>query len=96
MSSSCLLAVVVIITLSSFLIGCEPLALRDSITSPTDLKIKLILRRADEIYQKVGLVKNVIDLMGDFASQGIRLVHRNKRIERFYRRWFNKIYLLPF
>ena len=32
-----------------------------------------------------------IDLMGDFASQGIRLVHRNKRIERFYRRWFKKI-----
>jgi hypothetical protein len=54
-------------------------------------KLKLILRRADEVYQRVGLVKNVIDLMGDFASQGIRLVHRNKRIERFYRRWFKKI-----
>lgn len=55
------------------------------------LKIKNILRRADDIYQRVGLVKNVIDLMGDFASQGIRLVHKNKRIERFYRRWFKKI-----
>lgn len=54
-------------------------------------KIKNILNRADEIYQRVGLVKNVIDLMGDFASQGIRLVHKNKRIERFYRRWFKKI-----
>ncbi len=29
--------------------------------------IKGILRRADDIYQRVGLVKNVIDLMGDFA-----------------------------
>ncbi len=55
------------------------------------VKIKLILRRAEDIYQRVGLVKNVIDLMGDFASQGIRLVHKNKRIERFYRRWFKKI-----
>jgi hypothetical protein len=55
------------------------------------IKIKLILRRAEDIYQTVGLVKNVIDLMGDFASQGIRLVHKNKRIERFYRRWFKKI-----
>jgi hypothetical protein len=54
-------------------------------------KIKLILQRAEHIYQTVGLVKNVIDLMGDFASQGIRLVHRNKKIERFYRRWFKKI-----
>jgi hypothetical protein len=29
--------------------------------------------------------------MGDFGSQGIRLVHKNKRIERFYRTWFKKI-----
>lgn len=54
-------------------------------------EIKMILQRADRIYQRVGLVKNVIDLMGDFASQGIRLVHRNKRIERFYQRWFKKV-----
>jgi len=53
--------------------------------------IKAIFNRADLIYNKVGLVKNVIDLMGDFASQGIRLVHPNKRIERFYRKWFEKI-----
>jgi hypothetical protein len=54
-------------------------------------RIKDIIRRADEIYQKVGLVKNVIDLMGDFAAQGIRICHKNKRIERFYRQWFKKI-----
>ena len=53
--------------------------------------LKQILRRADQIYQKVGLVKNVIDLMGDFAVQGIRIVHPNKKIERFYRSWFKKI-----
>jgi hypothetical protein len=46
---------------------------------------------ADQIYNRVGLVKNVIDLMGDFASQGVRLVHPNKRIERFYRNWFDKV-----
>ena len=54
-------------------------------------KLKAILVRAEDIYQRVGLVKNVIDLMGDFATQGVRLSHRNKRIERFYRRWFKKI-----
>ena len=52
---------------------------------------KAILRRADDIYQRVGLVKNVIDLMGDFASQGIIVSHPNKRIERFYRNWFKKV-----
>jgi hypothetical protein len=54
-------------------------------------KIKEILRKSEDIYQRVGLVKNVIDLMGDFAVQGIRLSHPNKRIERFYRHWFKKV-----
>jgi hypothetical protein len=54
-------------------------------------QIKEIIRRADEIYQSVGLVKNVIDLMGDFAVQGIKLSCKSKRTERFYRKWFKKI-----
>jgi hypothetical protein len=53
--------------------------------------IKGIFHKADSIYNRVGLVKNVIDLMGDFASQGIRLVHPNKRVEKFYRKWFEKV-----
>ena len=42
-------------------------------------------------YDRVGIVKNVIDLMGDFASQGISLNHPNKQIEQFYRKWWNMI-----
>ena len=53
--------------------------------------IKGIFYQADLIYNRVGLVKNVIDLMGDFASQGIRLTHKNPRIQRFYRNWFAKV-----
>jgi len=55
-------------------------------------KLKGILRNADLIYSRVGLVKNVIDLMGDFASQGVRISHPNKRIERFYKNWFDKVH----
>jgi hypothetical protein len=53
--------------------------------------VKNIIKKAEDIYQRVGLVKNVIDLMGDFASQGIRIVHKNKRIETFYKQWFKKV-----
>ena len=42
-------------------------------------------------YDRVGIVKNVIDLMGDFASQGIQLNHPNKRVEKFYRKWWDKV-----
>jgi hypothetical protein len=42
-------------------------------------------------YDRVGIIRNVIDLMGDFGSQGIDIVHPNKAIERFYRKWFSQI-----
>lgn len=42
-------------------------------------------------YKKVGLVKNVIDLMGDFGSQGIRLQHPNPKIQQFYNTYWEKI-----
>lgn len=44
-----------------------------------------------EAYKKVGLIKNVIDLMSDFGCQGIKLVHPNPRIQKFYRGWFKKV-----
>ncbi len=42
------------------------------------------MNRCDQVYKNVGLIKNIIDLMGDFTVQGIRLVHPNKRIEKFH------------
>ena len=53
--------------------------------------IKDTILHSDMCYAKHGLIKNIIDLMGDFASQGIRIVHPNKRIERFYQNWFKKV-----
>ena len=44
-----------------------------------------------DAYDKVGIIRNVIDLMGDFGSQGINLVHENKSAERFFNQWFKKV-----
>jgi len=52
---------------------------------------KATMRKCAKAYDNVGLIKQVIDLMGDFASQGIRISHTNKSIERFYRRWWQKV-----
>lgn len=52
---------------------------------------KAVIHRCDEAYQHVGLIKNVIDLMGDFACQGIRISHPNKKIEKFFRNWFARV-----
>jgi hypothetical protein len=44
-----------------------------------------------DAYDKVGIIRNIIDLMGDFGSQGIHIVHQNKSVERFYQQWFQSI-----
>lgn len=55
------------------------------------VKPKDIIAFARYAYRRIGLIHNAIDLMGDFAAQGIRLVHPNKRIERFYNNWFEEV-----
>lgn len=42
-------------------------------------------------YDKVGIVRNVVDLMADFTVKGIKLVHPNPVHERFYREWWQHI-----
>lgn len=42
-------------------------------------------------YETVGIIKNVIDLMGDFGAQGITLHHPNKKTQKFYRNWWDKV-----
>jgi hypothetical protein len=49
---------------------------------------KLIIRMCMDAYENVGIIKNTIDLMGDFASKGIRIVHTNKSTQKFLRQWF--------
>lgn len=49
-------------------------------------RINLCLR----LYKDNGILHNVIDLMGDFASQGIRLQHPVPIVNRFYQTWAHK------
>ena len=44
-----------------------------------------------DAYEKVGIIRNIIDLMGDFGSQGINIVHRDKTVEKFYQQWIRNV-----
>lgn len=50
-----------------------------------------ITRACNLAYKQCGIIRNVIDLMGDFACQGIRLTHRDKKVEKFFQAWFAKV-----
>jgi hypothetical protein len=60
---------------------------RESIPKSQKQAIKMCM----DAYEKVGIIHNVIDLMGDFASQGIELLHEDPKIQNFYRKWFEKV-----
>lgn len=52
-----------------------------------------IVQLSQQIYKKNGLIRNVIDLMSDFASEGLDLRHPVKSQERFYKEWAKKVSL---
>jgi len=52
---------------------------------------KRAIKMCMDAYEKVGIIRNVIDLMGDFGCQGINIVHENRSVEKFYQQWFKKI-----
>jgi hypothetical protein len=52
---------------------------------------KRAIKMCMDAYDKVGIIRNVVDLMGDFGSQGINLVHPNKSAEKFFQQWFRKV-----
>ena len=53
-------------------------------------KQKKIIKMCMDAYDKVGIIRNIIDLMGDFGCKGINIVHENQSVERFYKQWFKK------
>jgi hypothetical protein len=46
-----------------------------------------------EAYENAGIVTNAIDLMVDFALEGITVVHESKPVQRFYEKWMKKVKL---
>lgn len=62
---------------------------RQSESLPRDQRTTISMSMA--AYKKVGLVRNVVDLMADFVCQGIHLVHPNESAQNFYREWFKRV-----
>jgi len=50
-----------------------------------------IIIACQAIYRKVGMVRNIIDLMTDFASEGLQLQHPVKSQERFFKEWARRV-----
>ena len=49
---------------------------------------KRAIQMCQNAYENIGIIKNTIDLMTDFGCKGIRIVHKNKKIQGFLRQFF--------
>lgn len=52
---------------------------------------KEAMRQSMQAYDDIGIVRNVIDLMTDFAVKGIDLEHPSDEAEKFYKEWFRRV-----
>ncbi len=50
-----------------------------------------IISTCQAIYKKVGMIRNIIDLMADFASEGLEIKHPIKSQQRFYESWARRV-----
>lgn len=64
---------------------------RPSEAVPDQTDIRKILIKSDVIYHRTAIIRNIVDLMADFACQGIRLSHKSKKTQEFYRKWWKRI-----
>ncbi len=58
-------------------------------TIPTEHQDIVAMTQA--IYKKMGLIRNIIDLMADFSSEGLNIKHPVKKQQRFYRSWAKRV-----
>lgn len=46
---------------------------------------------SQKAYEKVGMVRNIIDMMAEFTSQGVRVEHQQPKKQRFLQEWFEYV-----
>jgi len=46
---------------------------------------------AVEAYKGFGIIKNVLDLMCNFASEGLKIIHPRPAVQKFYERWARSV-----
>ena len=62
---------------------------RFSESVPTD--IKQVIKLCNKAYHRVGIIRNTIDTMSEFAVKGVDIVHPEKRKEKLCKAWAETI-----
>lgn len=52
-----------------------------------------IMKLCKSAYERIGVIRSVIDLMSEFTIKGIEIVHPDEGPNNFYKAWFTKVKL---
>lgn len=52
-----------------------------------------IMRRCSRAYERIGIVRSVVDMMVDFAIEGLEIVHEDQKPQQFWKAWSKKVAL---
>lgn len=65
-----------------------------TIPEPTNqVNCQKIMRMCTSAYDRVGVIRSVIDMMSEFAADGVEIVHEDEKPNAFYQAWQKKIKL---
>lgn len=48
---------------------------------------------ANDVYDNDGQVASIVDLMADFATEGVKFIHHQSSVQKFYEAWSQKVRL---
>lgn len=54
---------------------------------------RTIMRMCRSAYERVGVIRSVIDMMSEFAAEGVEIIHPDAEPNEFYKAWSKKIHL---
>lgn len=64
---------------------------RPSQAIPTD--INKIMAMSEDFYYKTGILRSIIDLISEFVTDGLELIHNDPDTQAFYKAWFYRVQL---
>lgn len=54
---------------------------------------QLIMRMCRDAYDRVGVIRSVIDMMSELGAEGIEIIHENENIQKFWNAWSKRVKL---
>lgn len=60
-------------------------------TNTSNLSTKEIITLCQKAYEKVGIIRNIIDTMSEFATQGAKILHRDATKQLFCNEWWKRV-----